>query len=281
MKKITALLLCFLLLCAYGLTAFAEAPEERSSSVLITVTVPDTHEIIVQAESAKVFYQGISGDMFTVERLSTPRILIRPEGGKVILSVLRNGEDVTSQVHGGYLELPPVYEDQTIIVITGDEPAMPQDTFTVRGKVTLNGQPLPDVVLELRSTLKATKTDEKGGFVFRNVELGTHSLTALKDGIVVGYMFFDLKKGDRADVLLLEDGSYTVSVDQSGIGVELHLVLNEELGTLIPEEISSIGRTDPNVPETGDGAHLMFWLILFFASGACIAVSELQRRKKM
>ena len=280
MKKITALLLCFLLLCTSGVTAFAAQPEDEISTTVISVTVPDSHKITVSAENAKVFYEGVSGDSFTVERLSTPRLLIRAESGKVTKTVMLNDVDVTAELHGGYLDLAPVYEDKVITVTTEDEPAAPKDIYTVKGKVTLNGQPLSEVDLELRSTLKTTKTDKNGNFVFTEIEPGKHSLTALSDGKVIGYLSFELKKDNKADVALLEDGTYTVSVDQNGAGVELHLVLNEEAGTLAPTEIGTIEKADPNSPQTGDNTNLAWWWLLMILSATCIVVLETYRRKK-
>ena len=103
MKRLTALLLCFLLLCTCSVTAFAAEPEAEETNTVISVTVPDSHKITVTAENAKVFYEGVSGEEFIVERLSEPRLLIRAESGKVIKSVMLNGEDVTDLLHGGYL----------------------------------------------------------------------------------------------------------------------------------------------------------------------------------
>ncbi len=280
MKKLTALLLCFLLLCTCSVTAFAAEPEGEKTNTVISVTVPDSHKITVTADSARVFYEGISGDSFTVERLGTPRLLIRAESGKVIKSVMLNDVDVTALLHGGYLDLAPVYEDKEITVITEDEPIAPKDTYTVKGEVTLNGQPLAEVDLELRSTLKTTKTDSSGSFIFTDVETGKHSLTALKAGKVIGYLSFELKKDNKADVSLLEDGTYTVSVDQNGAGVELHLVLNEEAGTLAPTEIGTIEKADPNSPQTGDNTNLSWWWLLAVLSATCIVVLETYRRKK-
>ena len=164
--------------------------------------------------------------------------------------------------------------------LSEDEPIAPKDTYTVKGKVTLNGQPLSEVDLELRSTLKTTKTDKDGNFVFTDVEPGKHSLTALKDGKVIGYLSFELKKDNKADVALLEDGTYTVSVDQNGAGVELHLVLNEEAGTLAPTEIGTIEKADPNSPQTGDNTNLSWWWLLLILGATCIVVLETYRRKK-
>ena len=278
MKKITALLLCFLLLCTCSVTAFAAEPEAEETNTVISVTVPDSHKITVTADSARVFYEGVSGEEFTVERLSTPRLLIRAESGKVIKSVTLGGADVTAELHGGYLDLAPVYEDKVLTVTTEDEPAAPKDTYTVKGKVTLNGQPLSEVDLELRSTLKTTKTDKNGNFVFTDVEPGEHSLTALSDGKVIGYLSFELKKDNKADVALLEDGTYTVSIDQNGAGVELHLVLNEEAGTLAPTEAVSVQK--PSTPQTGDNTNLSWWWLLLILSATCIVALETYRRKK-
>lgn len=278
MKKLTALLLCFLLLCTCSVTAFAAEPEAEKTNTVISVTVPDSHKITVTAENAKVFYEGVSGEEFIVERLSEPRLLIRAESGKVIKSVMINGEDVTEELHGGYLDLDAVYEDKEITVTAEDEPVAPKETYTVKGKVTLNGQPLSEVDLELRSTLKTTKTDKEGNFVFTDVEPGEHSLTALDDGKVIGYLSFELKKDNKADVALLEDGTYTVSIDQNGAGVELHLVLNEEKGTLAPTEAATVQK--PSTPQTGDNTNLTWWWLLLILSATCIVVLETYRRKK-
>ena len=278
MKKLTALLLCFLLLCTCSVTAFAAEPEAEETNTVISVTVPDSHKITVTAENAKVFYEGVSDEEFTVERLSTPRLLIRAESGKAIQSVTLGGVDVTAELHGGYLDLEAVYEDKVITVTTEDEPVAPKDTYTVKGKVTLNGQPLAEVQLELRSTLKTTKTDKEGNFVFTDVVPGEHSLTALDDDKVIGYLSFALEKDNKADVALLEDGTYTVSIDQNGAGVELHLVLNEEKGTLAPTEAVTVQK--PSTPQMGDNTNLTWWWLLALLSTACIVVLETYRRKK-
>ena len=280
MKKLTALLLCFLLLCTCSVTAFAAEPEAEETNTVISVTVPDSHKITVSAENAKVFYEGVSGDSFTVERLSTPRLLIRAESGKVIKTVMLNDVDVTALLHGGYLDLTPVYEDKVITVTTEDETAAPKDTYTVKGKVTLNGQPLAEVDLELRSTLKTTKTDKNGNFAFTDVEPGKHSLTALKDGKVIGYLSVELKKDSKSDVVLLDNGTYIVSVDQNGAGVELHLVLNEEKGILAPTDVKTVQKGSPDTPQTGDNTNLSWWWLLAVLSATCIVVLETYRRKK-
>ena len=278
MKKITALLLCFLLLCTGTLTAFAAEPEAEKINTVISVTVPDSHKITVKAEAARVFYEGVSGEEFIVERLSEPRLLIRAESGKVIKSVVLNEVDVTAELRGGYLDLDAVYEDKEIAVTAEDEPVVRDEAYTVKGKVTLNGQPLAEVDLELRSTLKTTKTDKNGNFVFSDVEPGKHSLTALSDSKVIGNLSFELKKDNKADVALLEDGTYTVSVVENGAGVELHLVLNEEKGTLAPTEAVTVQK--PSTLQTEDNTNLSWWWLLLILSATCIVALETYRRKK-
>ena len=77
---------------------------------------------------------------------------------------------------------------------------------------------------------------------------------------------------------MLDDGTYIVSVDQNGAGVELHLVLNEEKGTLAPTEAVTVQK--PSTPQTGDNAHLNLWWLLLILSSTCIVVLETYRRKK-
>ena len=281
MKKITALLLCFLLLCTCGVTAFAAEPEIQVTSAVISVTVPDSHRITVVADGARVFYEGVSGEEFTVGRLSEPRFLIRAESGRVIKSVMLDGVDVTAELHGGYLDLAPVYEDKVITVTTEDSPAAPGGTYIVKGKVTLTGEPQADVDLELRSALKTTKTDQNGKFLFTDVELGHHSLTALWDGKVIGYLSFELKKDNQVDLTLLEDGTCIVAIDQKGAGVELHLVLNEEDGILTPTDAKTVPKSAVDIPKTGDDTTISWWIFLLILSTTCIVVLETYRRKKV
>ena len=61
------------------------------------------------------------------------------------------------------------------------------------------------------------------------------------------------------------NGVYTVSIDQNGAGVELHLVLDEENGTIAPTEVGTIGNTAPTVN--------LWWLWLLLALVAICAVA--------
>lgn len=96
---------CFRPLCR--LPVFAD---NNDNTVKITTTVPGTHTITVtQADGAAVFCNGQPGTAFTVERLSQPQLLVRPDSGRVLTRVLVNGADVTGSVQGGYYTLPPKF----------------------------------------------------------------------------------------------------------------------------------------------------------------------------
>lgn len=117
MKKLTVLLCALALLCGFCLPVFAD------STVKITTTVPSTHTITVeQADGAAVTCNGQSGTTFTVERLSQPQLLVRPDSGRVLTRVLVNGADVTASVQDGSYTLPAVYEDLTLQVETAAAP---------------------------------------------------------------------------------------------------------------------------------------------------------------
>ena len=274
MKKITALLLCFLLLCACSISVLAD-------DVQVSTKVPSSHKLTASADGAKVFFEGLEGTEFTVERLSEPRILIRAESGKVIKSISLDGKDVTAELDGGYLTLAPIYEDKTLTITTENEPEPTVTTYTVNGRVTLNGQPLANVELELRSTLKTTTTDENGYFAFTEVEMGKHSLTAVNEEKVVGYLSFELTEDVKSDVALLDNGTYTVAIDKTGAGVELNLVLNEALAIISPAGATTIAH--PEVP-IQEPANSLWWLWLLLILIICIAVGiviyTIYRKKK-
>lgn len=128
MRKITSLLLCFLLLSLCSVTAFAADSvneAEPSKDVVISVTVPNDQSIIVISDGAAVSLDGVTGDKFTVDRQATPKLLIKADTGRVIKSVLLDGVDVTDKLQDGYLQLDPVYKDVTVTVTTEAAPIVP------------------------------------------------------------------------------------------------------------------------------------------------------------
>ena len=289
MKKTAVALLCFLTLCIYGMTAFAAPPEDEVTSTVISVAVPKSHKITVSADSASVFFEGVSGEEFEIARQSKPRLLIRAESGKTITSVTLDGEDVTDRLDGGYLELASVYKDEKILVTTADLPAKSDETYTVKGTVTLNGEPLENVTLELRSELMKTVTDENGGFIFEGVGSGELSLTAIRDGKVLGYLSFTLKEDNKTDLALQADGSYTVFAESNSGGVELTLSLDENTGKLLPSAVKALPKpaTDSDAdtgigtdkPEEEQNSPPLWWLLLILLI-ICIIIIIIWRKKK-
>lgn len=303
MKKIMAVMVSFFFLCSTCVTAFAD-------DITITASVPGSHTITVDADGAEVFCDGAAGSSFTVERLSESKLLIRAESGREITEVLLNGENITKQIRGGYYTLEPVYEDQKLTVVTAGVSAAQGKTYTVQGKVMRNGQPVSGITMELRSTLKTKVTDADGRFSFADVECGKHSLTALENGAIVGYVEFILMEGNQVD-LSLTDGVYTVNTNQNAIGIDLVLTLESDNTMRMTEakEVSSEPKKEPasggngsnpgsggsqtgggkngsstnsKSPKTGDTADPMMWFAVLLISGAVLqqAVFVFDRKKK-
>lgn len=93
----------------------------NTQTATISATVPDSHQILIDAEHATVTcdeYDENDGDDFAVDRFSTPTLQIAVENGWKMEKVLVNGTDMTAQLHDGTLALPEVYEDVQITVQT-------------------------------------------------------------------------------------------------------------------------------------------------------------------
>ena len=250
-----------------------EPTTEPTTEGTTIVTPSISYVLSVEADDASVFFEGVNVELFGVAEASKPRILIRAESGKIIESVTVDGVDVTHLIKGGYLELDSVYKDQVIVVNTKDEPVSEGPTYKVTGTVTLNGKPLANVNLELRSTLKTTTTDENGYFSFEDVEYGKHSLTAVSGEKVIGFMSFEMNNESTNDVTIMDDGTYSVSIDKDGAGIELSLVLNKESGTISPANVGTVGPDE-------FFSLWWLWLILAILAIAVIMVVTLKIKKR-
>lgn len=252
MRKLTVLLLSLLLLlCSIPLTAFAQ-------NSVITTTVPDSHTITVAAGGADVFCDRQPGNLFVVDRLSQPTLLIRAVSGKAITRISLNGEDITDQVKGGFYTLEPIYENKTLTVVTRDAPNPQGKTYTVQGTVLRDGKPVAGATVELRSTLKTTVTDKLGRFSFHNVGCEKHSMTTIENGQIVGYTEFTLTEGSAVN-LSASEGVYTVTANQNDIGINLSLNLTDN-GSIQIATATGISDNGTN-PKTGDSFQLLFWQV--------------------
>ena len=295
MKKLAGLLCALALLCGFCLPVWAD----DTQSATITATVPATHTLTVQGEGVQVFCNGQSGTSFAVERLSRPQLLLRAESGKTITQVLLNGQDITAAVQGGRYTPEPVYQELSLVVITRDAAATAGDTYTLTGRVTRNGTPVQGITLELRSTLKTTVTDADGRFTFTDVPCGKHSLTALENGSLAGYLEFILFE-DANTYFSLNNGVYNVAVNKSEAGVDLALHLTDTdamqltavSGIPVPTPAPNATAATPAptaaappvlqqlIPQTGDNTPLALLILLCAASAVALLLLCVYKRKK-
>lgn len=295
MKKLAGLLCALALLCGFCLPVFAD----DTQSVTISATVPAAHTLTVQGEGVQVFCNGQGGTSFAVERLSQPQLLLRAESGKTITQVLLNGQDITAAVQGGRYTPEPVYQKLSLVVITRDAAATAGNTYTLTGCVTRNGTPVPGITLELRSTLKTTVTDADGRFTFTDVPCGKHSLTALENGKIVGYMEFVLFE-DANTYFSLNSGVYNVAVNKSEAGVDLTLHLTDTdamqltavsgIPAPTPAPNTTAAAPAPTaapqpvlqrlIPQTGDNTPLALLILLCAASAVAFILLCVNKRKK-
>ena len=288
MKIITSLLLCLCLVFSLSTVVFAgTVPESESiGKSVISTSVPYSHTVTVSAKGAEVIFDGELRESFAVERLSQPTLIIRAQSGKTVKKVLLNGEDITSQIKGGYFTLEPVYEDKVLTVITENESVVTQSkSYTVKGTVKRSGQPVEGVSLELRSTLKTDITDSKGGFSFDDVECGKHSLTAIENGKIVGYVEFELNEGIETDFSLDENGLYKVTANQDEIGIDLTLNLNDDdtmhidSVTDVKKSIISINTGSGKAPKTGEDCNILLYLTVFILCIAALVIVFFKKKK--
>lgn len=295
MKKLAGLLCALALLCGFCLPVWAD----DTQSATITATVPATHTLTVQGEGVQVFCNGQGGTSFAVERLSQPQLLLRAESGKTITQVLLNGQDITAAVQGGRYTPEPVYQELSLVVITRDAAATAGDTYTLTGRVTRSGTPVQGITLELRSTLKTTVTDADGRFTFTDVPCGKHSLTALENGSLAGYLEFILFE-DANTYFSLNNGVYNVAVNKSEAGVDLALHLTDTnamqltavSGIPVPTPAPNTTAAAPAptaapqpvlqrlIPQTGDNTPLALLILLCAASAVAFILLCVNKRKK-
>lgn len=294
-KKLAGLLCVLALLCGFCLPVFAD----DTQSATITATVPATHTLTVQGEGVQVFCNGQGGTSFAVERLSQPQLLLRAESGKTITQALLNGQDITAAVQGGRYTPEPVYQELSLVVITRDAAATAGDTYTLTGRVTRSGTPVQGITLELRSTLKTAVTDADGRFTFTDVPCGKHSLTALENGSLAGYLEFILFE-DANTYFSLNNGVYNVAVNKSEAGVDLTLHLTDTdamqltavsgIPAPTPAPNTTAAAPAPTaapqpvlqrlIPQTGDNTPLALLILLCAASAVAFILLCVNKRKK-
>ena len=294
MKKVAAMLLCFCLVSIGSVAAFAQTVSpDGAGGAAISVTVPDSHTVTVSAQHAQVFFGGQWGESFSVERLSEPRLLIRPEDGYKVTKVTLNGEDVTSQVQGGYYTLEPVYEEKELVVETKEIPGNPDSTHDISGTVTdEDGNPIPGATVDIGG--QTGVTDEDGNFTIEDVPDGYHPITITdEEGNLIGHTEVEIGEGEPG-VTPNPDGSYTLtSPEDAGLGLGLTVTEDgkisvDSLADITPGQPSEPSKpSNPSEPSgdnegshTGDNSQIGLWLILMLISAGALAILLINRRKK-
>lgn len=283
MKKLTAMLFCFCFLLASPLTVFAQSVTQDGSegSAVISATVPDSHTVAVDADHAQAFYNSVGGTNFTVDRLSEPRFLIRPENGYRVTKVTLNGEDVTAQLMSGYLTLPAVYEDKTLAVETVTAPPDTDSTHDISGTVVdENGNPVPDATVDIGGN--TGKTDENGNFTISDVPDGYHPVTITdEEGNIIGYTEIELGRGETG-VTANENGTYSIT-SQKNSDIKLNLTLSAN-GVVTVQSVTDITQnrnsdTGLTSPKTGAAVGILL-PSAFVAAALWILLSSKRKSKK-
>ncbi len=261
MRKIAAVLLCFCLLGGGALSAYAQALDGAGEGgATISATVPDRHTIEVEAEHAKVFFEGKSSVSFEVERLSRPRLLIRPDAGYRVTGVTRNGIDITAQLRNGYLTPDAVYEDVILSVRTEVSPADESSKHAISGTIRdASGKPLPGVTVELGGLTDVT--DVNGKFTVKDLPDGYHPVTVTDaNETVIGYTDLTIGQGVTG-ISPDQNGGYSLTAGKNA-ALDLTMTVTEN-GELTADEVRDVTVQDPeDGAQTGDSGRIMLWIVL-------------------
>lgn len=279
-KGIVALLTMLFTLNLFCVPALAENTE-------IYTIVPDKHTISIEIGSggAVIDQNGIVHiEGYTVEVAHNERLylVLRPDSGYQLHSVLLDGQDRKASISGGRLEIGNICQDSKLRVSFVKASAPVGKTYRIVGTVTENGNPARGITLELRSKLKTFVTGNDGKFRFDKVEPGAHSLTALRDGKVVGYLTFLLDEGgEGVNIKKLPDGTFQLTVDGNVATLELAVSMKRD-GTMeiIKAEAITEKKAEENYPpDTGDDTQMLGWLGAMLSTGVLVLLL-LRKRKK-
>lgn len=281
MKKVAALLLCFCLIGAVQVSVFAETASEdgNDKSAVISVTVPDSHTITVIADHAQAFLNAKAESTILVSRLSEPRLLIRPDTGYKVTKVTLNGQDITSQLQGGYYTLSPVYEDKTLTIETEAVKINEDSRHDISGTITdENGNPVSGATVEIGGN--TGKTDENGKFTVTDLPDGRYPVTVTdKNGNIIGYTEVEIGNGET-DFMPNGDGSYKLTAPENS-ALQLTLTVTED-GKITVDSLTDI-TPEPEYPDseplTGDSNNIAVWLVMLSVSGCVICGTAIRKKK--
>lgn len=277
MKKFIRFLCAAFLVCCMGVPVLAEDETE------LTVSVPKQHTVTIESEGGRIVADGtVCGDTTEVERHKEQIYWILPDAGKVLTSLIYNGEDVTDQVKNGVFTAPALVRDATLTAVYANAPAVSDDkTYNVSGTVTdANGSPLPGVTVDIGG--KTDVTDESGRFDLTDIPSGTHTVVITDgDGNVIGHGEITIGRGDDTDLTLTadENGNPVVKPSTDTKNISLELVIGAD-GSIAVKSAADITPKSPGSgAQTGDNSNMLMWSMLLIFSGMLLTVLSAKRQK--
>lgn len=263
--------ICFF--CAALLAGCISVPA-RAEETELTVSVPEQHTVTIESDGGRIAADGtVCGDTAEVERHKEQAYWILPDAGKVLESLIYNGEDVTAQVKNGIFTAPALVRDAVLRAVYTDAPAAPDDKcYSIGGTVAnADGDPLPAVTVDIGG--KTGGTDENGRFDLTDVPSGTHTVVVTDgNGRVVGHGEITISQGDDTELTLTvdENGSPLVKPGPDTENIRLELVIGPD-GSIVVKNAVDITPEPPDPgPQTGDDSTLLLWSMILLMSSAIL-----------
>lgn len=133
----------------------------------------------------------------------------------------------------------------TIVITSRNEPVQPAPAgqiIDVKGRILYsNGAPYANELVELRSTPRYTTTDADGYFLFRNVSEGTHTISAIRNNVVLASASLEVERAEQEDdikIVRLETGNLLVQVSLKVIEINIALQIDGGDLTLLTVEVA-------------------------------------------
>ena len=148
-----------------------------------------------------------------------------------------------------------------------------QSVIFVGCVVDKSGNPMPDMIVEIHSTVQTARTDSNGYFRFSGVEMGSHSITVSDaNGKVIASKDFSIVAGSpmglAGNTITAENGavlSVTIQVEQNSLAF-LSVQEGDRTASGSGSNPSSNTDIDEASPQTGDNTNLLLWYTLLVLS---------------
>ena len=157
---------------------------------------------------------------------------------------------------------------------TGDNEQVAEGTVVINGIIIDdNGQPIPNLTVELHSDVQVVVTNETGEFKFTDVTLSTHELIIKdSDGNILKTINLVIHTGDAFDWDNTNDMTIDISKSINVVALEITIQIGED------EDVSIVNITTIENPNTGDASdQILFALSMLLIS----SVSSLLIIKKI